>query len=246
MTEIIWTSPTDPVHLENTQVHLWKAESSSSNIDSRTLWLTLSEDEQDRAKRFHRQVDGDRYIWHHATLHQILSRYLDLHPREINFQYSALGKPSLPKEINPNRYCFNMSHSGDILIIGLTSNLQIGVDVERISSIPDMEAMVELNFTQTEIKAYSRLPETEKQFAFFAAWTRKEAVLKAVGKGLQIPPGQIEVSMDPEESSPSVRLLDEVEGSVSFRLFSFRPAEGHQAALAVEGINWDVKAFQYG
>jgi 4'-phosphopantetheinyl transferase len=206
---------------------------------------TLSLDERERAERFHNNKDASRYIWHHSTLRQVLCQYLNIQPQKIIFQHNPLGKPSLIEELNPNKLSFNMSHSGDIALIALTSNRQIGIDVELIKSIPDMSRMVELYFSKSEIKCYRALPNSEKLLVFFSAWTRKEAFLKAIGEGLQYPLEQIEVSMDPEDMSPSLNLLDNSLPDLGYRLLSFQPAEGYKAALAVEGKSWSVKTIHF-
>jgi 4'-phosphopantetheinyl transferase len=122
---------------------------------------------------------------------------------------------------------------------------QIGIDIELIKPISDMNRMVELYFSKLESEVFTALPEAIRTGAFYSAWTRKEAYLKSIGEGLQQPPDQVEVSMNPLESYPELKLLDRDLPRATIRLLSFQPAEGYQAALAVEGKSWDVLAIDY-
>lgn len=245
MTELDWLSPPDPIQLPDSAVHIWRAIVPKEDIIDERYLSTLSLDEKERAKRFLKLEDTSRYIWHHATLRQVISRYLNLQPQEIMFHNSPLGKPALNETLHRDKLTFNMSHSGDIMLIALTSERQIGIDVELIRSIPDMSRMVDLYFTRSERSWYSALPESEKILAFFSAWTRKEAFLKAIGEGLQYPPEQVEVSMDPDAVTPSLDLLDKSQPTSEYRLLSFQPMEGYLAALAAEGKNWSSQAFHF-
>jgi 4'-phosphopantetheinyl transferase len=245
MTELDWLSPPDLFHLPDSEIHIWRATIPNQliNIDEHTSILSF--EEKERAARFHDQIDASRFIWQHATLRRVLSQYLKLQPQEIMFKYSPLGKPALITALNPHELSFNISHSGQIMLIALTSGRQVGIDVEMARPIDDMNRMVELYFSPSEIEWYMALPESERQLAFFSAWTRKEAFLKAIGEGLQYPPEQVEVSMDPDAVAPSLNLLDDSQPDLGYRLLSFQPAEGYIAALAAEGRNWSVQAFHF-
>lgn len=245
MTELDWLSPPDLIHLPDSEIHIWRATIPNQIINIDEHMSILSFEEKERAERFHNQRDAYRFIWHHAALRQVLCQYLNLQPQEIVYKYSPLGKPDLMEAHNPHEIRFNISHSGHILLIALTSNRQLGIDVEEVRSIPDMSRMVELYFSPSEIEWYMDLPEPEKQLAFFSTWTRKEAFLKAIGEGLQYPPEQIEVSMDPDDVSPALKFLDDSQPDLGCRLLSFEPAEGYKAALAAEGKNWSVHAYHF-
>lgn len=245
ITDLEWLSPPSPIHLPDSAVHIWRAIIPDEDIRVENLLSTLSLEEEDRARRFHKEQDTYRFIWHHATLRQVLCQYLNIEPQELMFDYSSFGKPSLSDNLNSYTLKFNMSHSGEILLIAITTNREIGVDVELVRSIPDMNRMVELYFTESEINWYTALTEPEKAPAFFSAWTRKEAFLKAIGEGLQYPPEQVEVSMDPEAVTPSLNLLGNSQDDVRYSLLSFQPTEGYLAALAVEGKDWSIRAFHF-
>lgn len=105
--------------------------------------------------------------------------------------------------------------------------------------------MIELYFSPSEIEGLSSYNESERMAAFFCGWTRKEAFLKAIGEGLQLPLDKIDVSWDPEDTRPSLVVPAELHIPSDYHLFSFLPADSYVAALAVEGEIWNVLSFQF-
>lgn len=245
MADLLWVSPPDPVYTEYPQVHLWRVIHPLQNEPTDSYEEILSFRELNRAKRFRKQADKDRYIQNHVILRRILCLYLEIAPAAVKYATSPIGKPSLVEIQNQNRITFNMSHSGNLLLIAITSNRQIGIDVELVKPISDMAQMVQLYFSQSENSVFSALHEHERTHAFYSVWTRKEAYLKLIGEGLQLPPDRVEVSLNPEDAHPWLRIKEEAHPQLTPQLFSFQPADGYQAALAVEGEGWEVIPIQY-
>jgi 4'-phosphopantetheinyl transferase len=245
MADINWISPPDPVQIEPSQVHVWRLIRPTSDEQNDSYQEILSSQEMHRANRFHNRVDRDRFIMNHIVLRRILSWYLDIAPGTIEFAISPVGKPTLIETQNPQPIDFNLSHSGNMLLVAITLNRLVGIDVELIKPLPDMAQMVELYFSRSENSVFLALPEHERTHAFYSAWTRKEAYLKLIGEGLQLAPDRIEVSLNPEDVHPWLRIREEAHPQLTSHLFSFQPADEYQAALAVEGENWDVIPIQY-
>src|SRR5258708_7381983 len=135
----------------------------------------LSQDELNRASRFHFEKDRTAFILARGFLRTMLGRYLD--GEEVHFVYGSYGKPALDRA-GPS---FNLSHTNGLVMLGLTLENGIGVDVERIRPIENRDAIAERYFSRSE---YGQVLSDE---AFFQCWTRKEAYIKAVGGGLSIP-----------------------------------------------------------
>jgi 4'-phosphopantetheinyl transferase len=245
MTTLTWNSPPDPLSLQSSAVHIWRFFHSREVQALRSKVKILSLEEKRRAEQFHSQYEADRYLLNHTILREILSLYLCLGPAIIDFDIGPFGKPGLIDEQNPEQINFNLSHSGEILLIALAINQRIGIDVELIKPMEDINRMVELYFSKSENERYASLPEPERALAFYSAWTRKEAYLKSIGEGLQHPPDQVEVSFDPHETFTKIKLLDRDLPQTTHHLFSFQPVEGYQAAVAFEGEAWEVSAINY-
>jgi 4'-phosphopantetheinyl transferase len=173
-------------------VHVWSVDLhlDRQQIDEFSQFLTAQE--RQRAAKFINSTHGDRWIVARGYLRQILSQYLDLTPAQIVFTYGQQGKPEL--EGSPIE--FNLSHSRDRAVYGISANFPIGIDLEYIHPLPAAD-LVDRFFSPAERAIFHSLPIDTQQAAFFHAWTQKEAYLKACGTGLSTPLDQIEVSIDP-------------------------------------------------
>ena len=142
-------------------------------------------------------------------LKDVLSRYTD---EPIVFERGEHGKPYL-KSVGADRcVCpfphFNVSHSGDLLVVAVSKNLEVGVDVEKIRELKDRDKLIARYFSPNEQKIFRDLPESEKTKSFFFAWTQKEAYLKFLGKGISVDLKKIEVQMDPKEKPGLLKKSD--------------------------------------
>jgi 4'-phosphopantetheinyl transferase len=132
-----------------------------------------------------------RKIVARARLRQILGKYLDRLPQEIEISTGLQGKPQVAG------IEFNLSHSGDLVAYAV-SDRPVGIDIERIRSM-NLSGIIQRFFAPSEFAAWQKLPESEQETAFFRTWTIKEAYLKAIGTGLHTPLSEVEVSMDNEK-----------------------------------------------
>jgi len=164
-------------------------------------------------------------------LRTILSRYLGCAPGEVEFSYGHHGKPALVQEGKDSLH-FNLSHSQEIVLYGITTGREIGVDIERIrEDIPVMQIAAHF-FSSREYAALCALPAQARAAAFFACWTRKEAYAKAVGQGLSLQLGDFGAPVAPNEQPVVMRVT---QGASDWSLHQFMPAPGHVAAVAAEG-----------
>jgi 4'-phosphopantetheinyl transferase len=173
-------------------IHVWSVDLNldRQQIDEFSQYLTAQE--RHRAAKFVNPVHGDRWTVARGYLRQILSQYLDLTPAEIVFTYSPQGKPAL----EGSQLQFNLSHSHDRAVYGISAKQPIGIDLEYIHPVPAAD-LVDRFFSPAERAIFHSLPIDIQQAAFFHAWVQKEAYLKACGTGLNTPLDKIEVSIDP-------------------------------------------------
>ena len=213
-------------------VHLWAAPLEIAAAEREALAQTLSVEELDRASRFHFEVHRNRYIAAHGWLRLVLGYYLSLAPAQLLFEHSPRGKPALS---GPNELQFNMAHSEDLALIGVGRTLQLGVDLEFVRSLSDMEELVARFFSKRESAAFRLLPEGQKARAFFNLWTRKEAWLKATGEGITHLLDQVEVSFLPGERACLLQLPAAYAAGAAWCLYDIAVRPGFAAALAVPG-----------
>jgi 4'-phosphopantetheinyl transferase len=110
---------------------------------------------------------------------------------------------------------------------------RVGVDVERERPIPDAEGLVCRFFSLREIAEFQGIPTQSRQAAFLRAWTRKEAVLKAIGRGVQSL-DYCEVSFADGEPAAVLSIEGDVDARDRWELITWEPAAGYLAAVAVE------------
>jgi 4'-phosphopantetheinyl transferase len=189
----------------------------------------LTTEEKDRAGRFRLGRVRDQFVVARGRLRALLGHYLGLEPRAVPVQYADGGKPHLPAGY---RLHFNVSHT-DGLAVYAVGRARVGVDVERCRTIPDADGLVSRFFSRRECDQFHALPPSARPAAFLRAWTRKEAVLKAIGRGVQSL-DCCEVTFG-EAETPALLTLDGDAGVRDrWELFTWEPAAGYLAAGAIE------------
>ena len=186
-------------------------------------------------------LPNDVHLWsmshqdHKREMRQILSRYLKSDPA---IEIDAHGKPFLPEK----QLQFNLYHSGACAMLAIALSAQVGVDIECLHRKMDRYLPIAKRFfTQAEYTAITQ--STDPYAAFFHCWTRKEAVLKAMGKGISFGLSNIHVSVDENVKLLDIQGFNSVEIQ-SWRLFDFSSAlSGYCMALAVKGCCDSVTLF---
>jgi 4'-phosphopantetheinyl transferase len=166
------------------EVHIWTARLPSTNASH--LYSDLSGAERDRVYRLRFSRDRWAYVFAHAVLRDVLSQYLHCPPGPLEFSANVFGKPSLAKTADGWTPEFNLSRAGSLVVVALSADRFIGVDVEEIRPVSEFSLIAESYFTPEECTFIWHHAATDRERAFFRCWTRKEAYIKAVGKGLSI------------------------------------------------------------
>ncbi|MCC5624774.1 4'-phosphopantetheinyl transferase HetI [Nostoc sp. CHAB 5715] len=233
----IWLpAPTDLTLLQD-EIHIWRIELDQPEIQLQNLAATLSSDEMARAERFYFQEHRQRFIAGRGIIRTILGRYLGIQPRQVQFNYQQRGKPVLADTFADSGLAFNLSHSQKLGLCAVNCTRPIGVDLEYIRPISDLEALAKRFFLPREYEMLRSLSPNQQQEVFFRYWTCKEAYLKATGDGLsQLE--QIEVLLTPTEPA-------KLQISEDWSLFELVPANNYVAAVAVTNFGWNLKCWQY-
>jgi 4'-phosphopantetheinyl transferase len=152
----------------------------------------LSVDELHRAERFHFERDRHRFIAGRSFVRAVLGRYLEMRPDQLEFSYSAAGKPELAGATPPLRFSF--SHAAQWAVLGVSASA-VGVDVEHIRPVPDLEDVASRFFAPREAETVLAAEGSERLLRFLSCWTRKEAFVKATGVGIGSSMPEFEVTM---------------------------------------------------
>ncbi|TAK73819.1 MAG: 4'-phosphopantetheinyl transferase superfamily protein [Gammaproteobacteria bacterium] len=180
------------MQLAQHDIHLWSADLTLVLDEKKRLFL--SPDEHERANRFHFPLHRQRFIVARNTLRLLLSLYLSIPPQDIVFSYGKHHKPYL--STHPHLQ-FNLAHSHDVAVYAFTLDQAIGVDIEKIQNRYETN-VAQRYFSPTEYQALLQLPEKERIMGFYRLWSRKEALIKAIGKGLSLPLSSFSVSVNAE------------------------------------------------
>lgn len=240
---IRWAHPPDVLSLPRDRVDLWKARLNLPEVSLRLLEQTLSSDERTRAERFRFDRDRRRFIAARGQLRMILGRYVEVDPQALVFSYGLHGKPFLaqPFRTAPK---FNLSHSGELALVAVTLNREIGIDLEEIRCFDNAERLAERFFSRRENAALRALPETERLAAFYCCWTLKEAYVKATGNGLATATGSFDVVVDRAEPASLLSVEASSEEASLWSLLRLAPAPGYAGAVAVEGSGWTMARWE--
>ena len=230
-----------PGPLEHREVHLWCIPLEIGSESLRGLGRLLCDEEQRRAERFRFEPDRRRYIAARAALRILLGRYVDHPAEQIVFSYSTAGKPFLQRADGASGPHFNVSHSGEIALVAFCANAELGIDVERVRDIEDTESIVRRFFCAEEVEQWVELPAHLRQKAFYDCWTRKEAIVKALGGGLSVPLDAFQVSFSPTEA-PRVRFRHQAHVT-PWSIYDVSPASDYSGALAIRDARWDLRCW---
>lgn len=213
-------------------VDVWQARLDIPPVEIRLLGRTLSDKERIRSERFILPADRSRYVGGRGLLRQVLGRYLRCAPENVELCCEPGGKPAVCTSSQSDVLHLSISHAADVALFAFSRHSVVGIDVELIRPIPEMCAIVQDCFSAREQVAWDRLPEDQRQEAFFHFWTRKEAVLKAMGTGLAFPPERVEVTCTPNEPARLLGIDDGEKRPREWSLAPLYPSTGYVGALA--------------
>lgn len=175
-------------------VDVWHGRLPELGENASSMGACLSESEQQKAATFKQAVMRQRYIGVRALLRQTLAVYLQMDPAQVKFQTGVHGKPFLPDEA----LHFNISHTADELLIAVGNIPDIGIDIEITRPRHGMDGLAARCFSAVELEAWQSLPAEARLAAFYRLWTKKEAFVKAVGRGIALGLERCEVQIQPD------------------------------------------------
>ncbi len=229
-----WLPAPSGLQLGEGEAHVWLASLDVAAGPLAALRSRLSAEELARADRFLQPQHRVRSAAARGMLRSLLSRYLGVEPKSVEFQHNPFGKPALAGPAADADLRFNLSHSHGLGLFALARGRELGVDLEMIRPAFATLQIAERFFAPAEAARLRALSESEQPPAFFECWSRKEAYIKARGDGLHRRLDSFEVAFGPGTKPAVLRSDDEAEVPSHWAMFDLRPAEGFAAALAIE------------
>lgn len=166
-----------------------------------------------------------------APLCTLLSMYLGLPVEGIALVEGEHGRPELAAPWN-GLLQFNWSHSGDVALIALARSVAPGVDIERLRPRASAMQLAQRFFHPEETAALALLDASARERTFLQLWTGKEAVLKAMGRGIAFGLDRLRLAVAP--AAPEVIWLDG-DDAAQWQLHSLEVDPGHVASVAWRG-----------
>jgi 4'-phosphopantetheinyl transferase len=240
-----WRPQRQADQLHQSEVHLWSVSFDTLSEKLGHFQSTLSADEKERADRFLKIEDRALYTITRGALRSLLGAYLAIEPREVEFAYNTLGKPSLVGMGAQAALNFSVSHSGAQALLGFARGRRIGVDLERVSADTDVLELAERYFSSNEFETLRSLTTEMQHEAFYCGWTRKEAYLKARGEGIFFGLERVEVSLVRGERAIIKKVSDDPNASENWILEHFLPAPNYIGAVAAEGHDLTFRFFRW-
>jgi 4'-phosphopantetheinyl transferase len=242
---IQWGRPSAKPFLNQADVHVWAADLDTSSSGLSAFQATLSQDELDRAKRFHFERDRRHFISGRGILRSIIDSYLKIGPALLQFAYGPCGKPLLANLPANRALHFNLAHSDGLLMVALSETCPVGIDVERVRPVDGIDGLVERFCPPRANLDWQTLPLHQRPIAFFNLWTRKEACLKATGVGLSAEIDELEVSFLPGEPVRVLKFAGMALSADKWTLKDLSPAENYVAAIAAATPEVKLSCWQW-
>jgi 4'-phosphopantetheinyl transferase len=217
-------------------VQVWWADLSIGLEQVPVLLRLLDDEERQRASRFRFQDDHRSFVVSHAFLRQVLGFYLGVLPGDVRFRRESTGKPALT---HPTPLQFNFSHSGNVAVVAVTQGRSVGIHVDLLRELPDLEQVAGRYFSTSEVQRVLDCSGLERLRSFYQHWTAKEAYLKARGNGLSTALDSFEILFH-ATGSPAILgiVLDGEPGR--WALHSFQPREDFVCSVVSKGNDWHL------
>ncbi len=218
------------IDLPESSIEAWLMRLDLDDVKVEQCANLLADEERRRANRLHFECDRRRFIVSRGVLRILLSTKVGTPPANIEFNYAPNGKPSMAGSAADVQ--FNVSHSGERALYAISRRCPVGADIEHLEREVDFDAIAGRFFTSPERLILKSTPALERKRAFLAAWTRKEAVVKACGDGLSLPLDGFEVTIAPDATPRVLGVTATPCRESDWRLYTVNAGSDYVATVA--------------
>jgi len=223
--------------LEYNHVHIWRVNLDYSESKLNLLKDHLSKEEIERANRFYFEKDRRQFMLRRGILKQIISKYLAIDPQNLPFEYNRFGKPYLITDSLKHDLKFNMSYSNNVALCCISPQKNVGIDIEYLHKDVEFQPIIDRFFSQNEKEFIENIVINKQKEGFFKIWTRKEAILKAMGKGMSFPLEMINVPFKKNNFTININSFGNQGNESSWYVQDLFPASNYVASIAIEGLD---------
>ncbi|MGH3758311.1 4'-phosphopantetheinyl transferase family protein [Actinophytocola sp.] len=192
--------------------------------------------ERERYRGYRMEVDRLRFLTGRTLIRAIAGRRLDIEPERVVLDSSCYdcGKPhGKPRVVAGGAPEVSISHSGSLVVLAVVDGAPVGVDVEQIRAA-EVDELARMTLATSERQLFAALPANDRRGAFFTYWARKEAVVKATGKGMSI--AMTKFTLTAHDEPPRVLSSESSEvDPARVHLADLAPGHDYRASVATIG-----------
>lgn len=214
--------------LQAGQIDVWRLNLCLNEEDFKYYQSILDESEKKRAAAFLDNNDRSQWVAAHGQMRLILAMYTGITPSKIPLVQRHGEKPF----IQDSKLFFNLSHTKNYALLALSNTGEIGIDIEYKREAAKIEAISRSTFSESEQSAILAVEGEERKTRFFRCWTKKEAFIKAIGKGFSYDTKSFSVPVESDGPSQVIQFSDKDYDTKDWTLLAFIPSADSQAALA--------------
>ena len=207
-------------------VDIWSGDILSEQSEEKLYYQYLNATEKQKAGTFARSELQRKYIKTRGVLRKVLAEYLNERPQQVNIKLAEYGKPFVDQTL-----FFNLSHSANRFVIAVTNVSEIGVDLEQVRQRKNLQGLVKKCFSALEINYWEGLSEQQKIFAFYQFWVRKEAFVKAIGRGIAV--GLDQCVINPEKQTQFLSIPELYGNNADWKIMDISLNKNDICALVV-------------
>lgn len=223
------------------EIHIWSIDLNNYICQSENLYNILIDDECERANALTHKEDKSFFVVTKGIVRKILSLYTNIMPHCIKFAYNDCGKPYVSNQKDASNLYFNISHSENFALCIIAWDREVGIDIEKIRYLDNYKSIARQFFSSEEYLNLTSLPPKSQIKAFFKYWTRKEAFIKATGRGLSYPLNKFTVSLKPNEPAVLYKLNESIQKPINWVSYEIVLHKEYAAAFATHGVCNKIK-----
>jgi 4'-phosphopantetheinyl transferase len=225
--------------------HIYLASLDLTHPQIKTLFKLLSPEEKNSAKRYHFEHDRVLYIARHGILRTLLGNYIKCEPDQIQFTTNTYGKPYLKHMDHNKQYYFNISYSNNMGVFAFTADQEVGIDIEFVKNIPEMNSIVDNYLSSKEKNKFKKLSKIQRENLFYEYWTRKEALVKGIGMGLKYPIDRIDLNLQNVQTAVIDNRHTNSESKQIWSIYKLNLPQGFIGALALRNQIDSIQYYNY-
>ena len=216
-------------------VDVWHGDLLLNQSEEHYYWSLLNDQERQKADTYTRPELQKKYVKTRGVLRKILASYLDIESEYIDIKTGDYGKPYLAKgSVN-----FNLSHTGNKFVLAVGNVGDMGIDLEQHRDRKNLSGLVGKCFSEEESIYWHSLSDMQKTQMFFRFWVRKEAFVKAVGRGIAL--GLEHCVVDPESQACFLNIPAAYGLASDWKIVDIQLKQEDICALVTKNLEYDYK-----